>query len=57
MRHLIEVARARGIESMHSSDAADNRLMRRFAKHLRPRHTNDPEDSSLVNYIVDLKTV
>jgi GNAT superfamily N-acetyltransferase len=57
MRHLIEVARSRGIESMHSSDPADNRLMRRFAKHLRLRHINDPQDSSLVRYIVDLKSI
>jgi GNAT superfamily N-acetyltransferase len=57
MRHLIEAARSRGIESMHSSDPADNRLMRRFAKHLRLRHMNDPQDSSMVRYIVDIKAI
>jgi len=54
MRHLIDLARARGIESMHSSDAADNRLMRKFAEHLRFRHMTDPEDSTLVRYSVKL---
>jgi GNAT superfamily N-acetyltransferase len=57
MRRLIDVARARGIEKMHSSDAADNELMRKFAKHLRFEHKTDPEDSTLVLYSVDLRTV
>jgi GNAT superfamily N-acetyltransferase len=54
MRHLIDLARTRGIQSMHSSDAADNRLMRKFAKHLGFRQATDPEDSTLVRYSVDL---
>jgi GNAT superfamily N-acetyltransferase len=54
MRHLIGLARTRGIKSMHSSDPTDNRLMREFAKHLGLRHITDPEDSKLVRYSVDL---
>ncbi len=55
MRRLIDVARARGIETMYSSDAADNRLMREFAEHLHFQHKRDPDDSTLVRYSVDLR--
>jgi GNAT superfamily N-acetyltransferase len=55
MNRLIAVARARGIETMHSSDAADNGLMRAFAEHLHFQHRRDPEDSTLVLYSVDLR--
>jgi GNAT superfamily N-acetyltransferase len=57
MRHLIDVARLRGIKSMHSSDAADNDLMRRFAAHLNFSHARDPDDARQVVYSVDLGTV
>ena len=55
MRRLIDVARARGIEAMHSSDAADNSLMRKFAEHLHFQHKRDPDDATLVRYSVDLR--
>jgi len=56
MARLIEVARARGINEMHSSDAADNTRMRQFAEYLHFRHETDPEDATLVLYSVDLKS-
>jgi len=56
MKRLIETARARGIESMHSSDAADNAAMRKFADHLNFQHKRDPEDARQVLYSVDLET-
>ena len=55
MRRLIDVARSRGIESMHSSDAADNDSMRRFADHLGFQHQRDPDDARQVLYSVDLE--
>ena len=56
MRRLIDVARSRGIGSMHSSDAADNDAMRKFAEHLGFQHQRDPDDARQVLYNVDLKT-
>lgn len=54
MKRLIEVAKARGIKVMHSSDASDNTRMHQFADHLRFRHERDPDDATLVRYTVDL---
>lgn len=54
MQHLLEVAQARGIRSLHSSDAADNDAMRKFAEHLHIRHERDPDDAAQVLYSVDL---
>ena len=54
MRRLIDVAKARGIKVMHSSDASDNTRMRQFADHLHFRHERDPDDATLVLYSVDL---
>ncbi|MDQ6681024.1 MAG: GNAT family N-acetyltransferase [Pseudomonadota bacterium] len=51
---LIDTARSRGIGEMHSSDAADNASMRKFAEHLRFRHGRDPEDATHILYSVDL---
>jgi GNAT superfamily N-acetyltransferase len=56
MRRLMDVAHARGIRHMHSSDAADNELMRKFAGRLHMQHKTDPEDTTLVVYSVDLET-
>jgi len=56
MRHLIECAVARGLESMYSVDLADNDLMRKFAIHLGMRSETDPNDSTQVIHSVDLKT-
>jgi GNAT superfamily N-acetyltransferase len=55
MKRLMEVAKARGIEAMHSSDAADNTRMRQFAEHLGLQHMRDPDDATLVRYSIDLK--
>lgn len=54
VQRLIEVARARGIKTLHSSDAADNDLMRKFAEHLHFEHQRDPDDAKLVLYSVHL---
>lgn len=54
MGHLIDAARARGLKTMHSSDAADNSAMRKFAEHLHFRHERDPDDATQVLYSVDL---
>jgi GNAT superfamily N-acetyltransferase len=56
MQHLLEIARARGIRNLHSSDAADNGAMRKFAEHLHFRHERDPADATQVLYSVDLAT-
>ena len=55
MERLIAAARARGLESMFSSDASDNTRMRQFAEHLHFHHRHDPDDARLVRYSVDLK--
>ncbi len=54
MQRLIKVAQARGIKSMHSSDSADNDLMRKFAEHLHFENQRDPDDATLVLYSVRL---
>lgn len=54
MRRLIEVAKTRGIKTLHSSDAADNTRMHQFADHLHFQHRRDPGDATLVLYSVDL---
>ena len=54
MQRLISVARSRGIAKMHSSDAAENTSMRKFAKQLQFRHERDPVDPTQVLYSVDL---
>jgi len=57
MRRLVEIARSRGIRKMHSSDAADNTSMRKFAEQLHFRHERDPDDATHVLYTVDLTPV
>ncbi len=54
MRQLMEIARSRGLTTMHSSDLAENTPMRRFAEHLHFGHEQDPEDATHVLYSVDL---
>ena len=56
MECLIEVAKARGIKQMHSSDSVDNNLMRKFAEHLHFEHERDPDDAKLIRYSVLLDT-
>jgi GNAT superfamily N-acetyltransferase len=48
MRHLIDVARARGIRTMTSLDAATNWQMRDLAAYLGFRRERDPDDSTQV---------
>ena len=55
MQYLIDDARKRGIVDMHSSDAWDNDLMRRFAAHLGLKHRLDPDDGARVLYSLELK--
>lgn len=54
MRHLIEVARARGIRSMVSYDAADNAAMRELADFLGFRRAADPADPRQVVHTLSL---
>ncbi|MDM0109591.1 GNAT family N-acetyltransferase [Variovorax sp. J22R24] len=54
MHHLMEAARQRGIAEMHSSDASDNDLMRRFAEQLHLDHRPDPDDATQVLYSMKL---
>ncbi len=55
MRHLIDVARERGIECMYSMDATENYEMRELAEHLGFTHKADPDDSTQVLHTLDLK--
>lgn len=48
MRHLIDVARLRGVHSMVSYDAADNAAMRDLADYLGFRRDVDPDDPKQV---------
>jgi len=54
MKHLIEVARARGIRSMTSIDSADNIPMKDLAHHLGFHSRVDPEDASQVIHELEL---
>jgi GNAT superfamily N-acetyltransferase len=54
MRHLIEVARARGIRRMESIDSADNIEMRDLASFLGFHTSGDPEDARQVIHRLDL---
>lgn len=54
MKHLIEVARARGIRRMTSIDSAENLEMRDLAKHLGFHSRFDPDDPSQVLHELDL---
>jgi len=54
MRHLIDVARTRGIRTMWSIDAADNSGMRDLAAHLGFTRERDPDDATLVIHTLAL---
>ncbi len=56
MRHLIDTARARGLQRMYSIDANDNVRMRELAEHLGFERRVDPEDPTLVIHTLELKT-
>ena len=55
MRHLIDVARSRGIRSMFSIDEADNAGMRDLAKFLGFKRTRDPDDATQVIHTLALR--
>ncbi|HEY6985869.1 MAG TPA: GNAT family N-acetyltransferase [Rhodanobacteraceae bacterium] len=55
MRHLIGVARSRGVRSMFSIDEADNAGMRDLAKFLGFRRTRDPDDATQVIHTLTLQ--
>ncbi len=54
MRHLIEVARQRGIKRMYSIDAAGNQEMRRLAEDLGFERKVDHDSPNEVIYSLDL---
>jgi len=54
MRHLIDVARERGIRRMVSFDAADNHAMRDLAKHLGFQRATDGDDPHQVIHTLTL---
>lgn len=54
MKHLIEVARARGIRRMTSIDSAENLQMKDLAKYLGFHTRMDPDDTSQVLHELDL---
>jgi GNAT superfamily N-acetyltransferase len=56
MRHLIGVARERGIECMYSIDTAGNNAMRDLAEHLGFERKPDPNDATQVLHVLDLKS-
>ncbi|MEO8461309.1 MAG: GNAT family N-acetyltransferase [Dokdonella sp.] len=54
MRHLIEVARAQGVQTMISLDAAGNLAMRDLARFLGFRRKVDPNDATQVIHTLTL---
>ncbi|MGH8123802.1 MAG: GNAT family N-acetyltransferase [Rudaea sp.] len=56
MRHLIKIARERGIGGMYSIDAADNAAMSDLAAHMGFERKVDPDDAAQVIHTLNLKT-
>lgn len=54
MEHLIGIARSRGIRTMYSVDAADDRAMADLARHLGFSRRSDPDDRSRVIHEIAL---
>ena len=54
MKHLIEVARSRGIGTMFSIDSAENQAMKDLASFLGFHTREDPDDSSQVIHELQL---
>jgi GNAT superfamily N-acetyltransferase len=54
MKHLIEVARSRGIGSMYSYDTAENSEMAELAAHLGFERCADCDDASMVTHTLRL---
>ncbi len=57
MRHLINVARSRGMRTMYSVDLAGNAAMNDLARHLGFSCRTDPDDPSQVVYELELQPV
>ena len=55
MRHLIEMAREQGVESLYSLDIAENRPMQELAAHLGFQRSVDDDDPSLVEHRLELR--
>lgn len=55
MRHLIETARARGVQRLYSTDVAENHSMKELATHLGLRRRKDREDPTLVEHSLELR--
>lgn len=55
MRHLIEIARQRGIRVMYSIDSAENVAMSDLARHLGFDSRIDPEDASQCIHTLELQ--
>lgn len=55
LKHLVEVARGRGIRTLISIDPADNTPMRRFAQCMGFKRTVNPEDATQVVYTLQLQ--
>jgi len=54
MKHLIEVARSRGIKRMWSLDSAENLAMADLAEHLGFHRNHDPDDVTQVFHTLSL---
>ena len=57
MRHLIEIARAQGMERLYSLDSAENRPMQELAAHLGFQRRVDRDDPTLVEHRLELRPV
>ena len=55
MKHLIEVARARGISRMYSADLAENTAMVELARYLGFDWSLDPDDATQVRHTLWLQ--
>jgi GNAT superfamily N-acetyltransferase len=56
MRHLIDVARSRGIERMYSIDSTANAAMHELATHLGFTRRIDPDDATQVIHTLTLRS-
>ena len=54
MRKLIEIARARGVSTLYSIDAAENDAMQDLADHLGFQRSRDPQDPTQVIHSLQL---
>jgi GNAT superfamily N-acetyltransferase len=54
MRHLIEVARERGVKRLYSMDLTENQSMQELATHLGFSRRMDRDDPTLVEHSLDL---